>query len=244
MLAARPDSFPPDTLDSRGEPPAFAAPRPAGRGRLRGARRRRQAGFARASWRKARAGAAAGRPARGRRDDDGDRRRVARYRACCPARQGLSLGAGAGRFVIEPCTAAQAQTGACFPEQGFYPGIPASPGALLGYLNKIEVVNTQNRPAGSPGWLSNDVAKGISYLMGTTYLPPGQRAALFELMARMPASRSQRGRGTRSGGWASASSGRSWEARPVSCPDPAGAAGAAMPRPGRLTRPGDLDSPG
>ena len=76
--------------------------------------------------------------------------------------------------------------GKCVPQPGFYPGMPASPGVLLAYLNKVEVTNTQQVPADSPGWVNNDIAKGIFYLMGTTYLLPAQRAALFDLMARTP----------------------------------------------------------
>jgi hypothetical protein len=118
------------------------------------------------------------------------------------SRKGLSLGAGIKRFVIKPCTVAQAQARRCVAEAGFYPGMPASPRGLLAYLNKVGVTNvlarlgrrdqphpqadTQDGPAGSPGWVDNDIAKGIFYLMGTTYLLPGQRAALFELMAQTP----------------------------------------------------------
>lgn len=64
--------------------------------------------------------------------------------------------------------------------------MPANPKVLLAYLNKIQITNTQNVPAGSPGWVANDMAKGIFSLMQSTYLLPRQRAALYELMARTP----------------------------------------------------------
>jgi hypothetical protein len=63
--------------------------------------------------------------------------------------------------------------------------MPADARVLLAYLNMIQITNTRNAPT-DPGWLANDVAKGVSYLMETTYLQPRQQAALFEMMARIP----------------------------------------------------------
>jgi hypothetical protein len=87
-------------------------------------------------------------------------------------------------FVIRPCTATQTQAGICASPPGYYPGMPADPRVLLAYLRTVDITGTES--AGGAGWRSNDIAKGISDLMASTYLLPGQRAALYELMAQTP----------------------------------------------------------
>jgi hypothetical protein len=102
------------------------------------------------------------------------------------ASKGLSRSPNGRTYVVPRCTIAQAEAKGCYPSAGFFPDIPTSAAVLLAYLNKVQITNTQDRPADSPGWVANDIGKGIFYLMGMTYLLPAQRAALYELMAQTP----------------------------------------------------------
>ena len=84
------------------------------------------------------------------------------------------------------CTIAQGESTGCIPEAGYLPNLPTNSTALLSYLNQIGLVDTESPPANAPGWLDNNLAKGVMYLMQTCYLLPAQQAALFELMAQTP----------------------------------------------------------
>ncbi len=84
------------------------------------------------------------------------------------------------------CTVAQAETTQCIPEAGYLPDLPTNPTALLAYLNQISLVDTGSSTASTSGWMDNDLAKGITYLMQTCYLLPAQQSGLFELMAQTP----------------------------------------------------------
>jgi hypothetical protein len=84
------------------------------------------------------------------------------------------------------CTVVQAESTGCIPEAGYLPDLPTNPTALLSYLNQISLVDTESSAATTSGWLNNDLANGVMYLMQTCYLLPAQQAALFELMAQTP----------------------------------------------------------
>src|ERR1700722_5542976 len=84
------------------------------------------------------------------------------------------------------CTVTQAESTQCIPEAGYLPGLPTNPTALLAYLNQISLVDTISSAATTSGWLNNELAKAVMYLMQTCYLLPNQQAALFELMAQTP----------------------------------------------------------
>lgn len=100
---------------------------------------------------------------------------------------GLASGVPAtGTFSNAPCTVAQAEATQCIPEAGYLPDLPTNPSALLSYLNEISIVDTETSDATTPGWLDNELAKGVMYLMQTCYLLPAQQAALFDLMAQTP----------------------------------------------------------
>jgi hypothetical protein len=85
------------------------------------------------------------------------------------------------------CTLSQAESPGCVPEAGYLPDLPTSPSALLSYLDQIGVTNAAGSPAANaPGWIDNDLAKGVMYLMQTCYLLPAQQSALFTLMSQTP----------------------------------------------------------
>ncbi|HYZ55953.1 MAG TPA: CU044_5270 family protein [Streptosporangiaceae bacterium] len=69
---------------------------------------------------------------------------------------------------------------ACVPQPAYFPGMPASPQALRGYLKQ-----TWDVDPGSPGYL-NDFGKTADELLSQAYLSSGQRAALYDLLAQMP----------------------------------------------------------
>jgi hypothetical protein len=89
-----------------------------------------------------------------------------------------------GAIPYPACTVAQAESTGCFPQAGYLPDMPTNPNALLSYLNQIGVTDTESPPANVPGWIDNVLAKGISYLMETSYLLPAQQSALFTLMSQ------------------------------------------------------------
>jgi hypothetical protein len=95
-----------------------------------------------------------------------------------------------GMISNAPCTVAQAESESeasrCIPEAGYLPGLPTDPTALLTYLNQIGVVDTASPAANAPGWIDNELAKGVMNLMQMCYLLPAQQSALFELMAQTP----------------------------------------------------------
>jgi|ERR1039458_4597651 hypothetical protein len=92
-----------------------------------------------------------------------------------------------GAIPYPACTVAQAQSTGCSPQAGYFPDMPTNPSALLSYLNQIGFVDTSGTSAAStPGWINNDLAKGVMYLMETSYLLPAQQSALFSLMAQTP----------------------------------------------------------
>jgi hypothetical protein len=65
----------------------------------------------------------------------------------------------------------------CTPVPAYLPTLPSRPGPLLVYLGQHQAVR--------PGNL-NDLFKAVDGLLGTDYLRPGQRAALYRLLARSP----------------------------------------------------------
>jgi hypothetical protein len=94
-----------------------------------------------------------------------------------------------GAIPYPACTVAQTESTGCSPQAGYFPDMPTSPNALLSYLNQIGLVDSAaagSSAASTPGWMDNDLAKGIMYLMETSYLLPAQQSALFELMAQTP----------------------------------------------------------
>jgi len=65
--------------------------------------------------------------------------------------------------------------------------MPTDSNDLLGFLNKIGVIDTVGQSADNiPGWEDNVIAKAVSYLMETRYVLPAQQAALYSLMAQTP----------------------------------------------------------
>jgi hypothetical protein len=94
-----------------------------------------------------------------------------------------------GAIPYPACTVTQVESTGCFPKAGYFPDMPTNPNALLSYLNQIGLVDSPaagSSAASPPGWVDNDLAKGIMYLMETSYLLPAQQSALFELMAQTP----------------------------------------------------------
>jgi hypothetical protein len=94
-----------------------------------------------------------------------------------------------GEIPYPACTVDQAASTGCFPQAGYFPDMPTNPTALLSYLNQIGLVDTAaagSSAAMPPGWMDNDLANGIMYLMETSYLLPAQQSALFSLMAQTP----------------------------------------------------------
>jgi hypothetical protein len=91
-----------------------------------------------------------------------------------------------GTVTNAACTVAQAEATQCIPEAGYLPNLPTNASALLTYLNQIGLVNTDSSAASTPGWIDNDLAKGVMYLMQTCYLLPAQQSALFTLMSQTP----------------------------------------------------------
>jgi hypothetical protein len=94
-----------------------------------------------------------------------------------------------GEIPYPACTVDQAESTGCNPEAGHLPDFPTNPSALMSYLNQIglvESIDTGSSAANTPGWIDNDLAKGIMYLMQTSYLLPAQQSALFTLMAQTP----------------------------------------------------------
>jgi len=91
-----------------------------------------------------------------------------------------------GEIPYPGCTVAQAQSTSCSPQVGYFPDMPTKPSALLSYFNQSGLIDTSGTAASTPGWINNDLAKGIVYLMQTSYLLPAQQSALFSLMAQTP----------------------------------------------------------
>jgi hypothetical protein len=85
-----------------------------------------------------------------------------------------------------PCTLAEAGPSGCVSEAGYLPDLPTDSTTLLAYLNQIGVTDTDSATANTPGWVDNDLAKGVMYLMQTCYLLPAQQSALFTLMSQTP----------------------------------------------------------
>jgi hypothetical protein len=85
-----------------------------------------------------------------------------------------------------PCTLAQAGPSGCVSEAGYLPDLPTDSTTLLAYLNQIGVTDTDLATANTQGWVDNDLAKGVMYLMQTCYLLPAQQSALFTLMSQTP----------------------------------------------------------
>jgi hypothetical protein len=81
--------------------------------------------------------------------------------------QGSSQGSAAGH--------------SCTPAPAFLPGMPASPGGVLTYLDKTYGV----RPGTSHTSLDR-LGQSVDGLLTFTYLLPRQRAALYELLAQTP----------------------------------------------------------
>ncbi|MGH3394609.1 MAG: hypothetical protein ACRDPO_07950 [Streptosporangiaceae bacterium] len=105
------------------------------------------------------------------------------------ARLGYARSSDQAGSKVSPCTLAQARARrGCFPEAGFIAGMPASPGRLLAYLNRVKITNTDVLPGASWGtaWKANDIGKAVDYLMPTTDLLPAEQAALYRLIARTP----------------------------------------------------------
>lgn len=85
------------------------------------------------------------------------------------------------------CTVVQAQNGACFPEVGYFPDLPTNSTSLLAYLNGLGIIDATNAgDVNVPNWAANDLAKGLMFLMESSYLLPTQQAAIFNLMAQTP----------------------------------------------------------
>src|SRR5665213_1865872 len=94
-----------------------------------------------------------------------------------------------GAIPYPACTVAQGESTGCFPQSGYFPDMPTNPNALQSYLNQIGLIDTAaagSSASSTPGWMDDDLAKGIMYLMATSYLLPAQQSALFELMAQTP----------------------------------------------------------
>lgn len=90
-------------------------------------------------------------------------------------------------MALPACTVAQAESGGCFLAAGYLPGLPVNAGDVLAYLAKLNLASA-SAPAGqdTPNWLANDTGKAIGELMSTTYLLPGQQAAVFQMLAQTP----------------------------------------------------------
>ncbi len=95
---------------------------------------------------------------------------------------------------------------ACVQTPAYFPDMPTSPAAMQSYLEK-----TFGARPGDPAYLT-DMEKGINELLTRAYLSSGQRAALYELMAKTPALPSYRMWPTLSDATASASPSRHPEA--------------------------------
>jgi hypothetical protein len=89
-------------------------------------------------------------------------------------------------YLLLPCTIAQAEAPGCYPDAGYFPDMPAKADQMLGYLEKIQIATGVAPPGQGTAWLANNLGKAVSCLMQTTYLLPGQQAALYELMAQTP----------------------------------------------------------
>jgi hypothetical protein len=72
-----------------------------------------------------------------------------------------------GPVVTTPCTA----------QPAYFPDMPTTAGAMLGYLERTQGIR--------PGNL-NDLAKTVGYLLESSYILPAQRAALYEFLASTP----------------------------------------------------------
>jgi hypothetical protein len=111
-------------------------------------------------------------------------------------KDGLVQNSGQRGFKLPPCTVAEAQvprrsppgtyprTMKCAEDAGYLPSMPVNPHKLLAYLYKIGIA--QSGDSNGTAWAANDFGKAVDFLMSTTYLPPSQQAALFELMAQFP----------------------------------------------------------
>lgn len=89
-----------------------------------------------------------------------------------------------GRITVPACSATVIAASACT-TAGYFPGMPASVHGLLAFLVKIGVASPPGtQPKGIPNWSANDLGKAADVLLQETYLLPGQRAAIFDLMAQ------------------------------------------------------------
>lgn len=89
-----------------------------------------------------------------------------------------------GRITVPACSATMIATSACT-TAGYFPDMPASVHGLLAFLVKIDVASPPGtQPKGIPNWYANDLGKAADVLLQETYLLPGQRAAIFDLMAQ------------------------------------------------------------
>ena len=65
----------------------------------------------------------------------------------------------------------------CTPQLAYFPDMPASAGAMLGYLERAQGIRPDNL---------NDLAKTVGYMLESDYILPAQRAALYEFLATTP----------------------------------------------------------
>lgn len=72
-----------------------------------------------------------------------------------------------GPVVTTPCT----------PQAAYFPDMPTSAGAMLGYLERTQGIRPDN---------VNDLAKTVGYVLESDYILPAQRAALYEFLATTP----------------------------------------------------------
>jgi hypothetical protein len=91
-----------------------------------------------------------------------------------------------GVMSLPSCSLAQAAATHCATTAGYLPGLPTKPGAVLGYLTRIGLIEPTAGHKAIPNWVANDLGKEVDSLLSNTYLRPAQRAALFRYMARTP----------------------------------------------------------
>jgi hypothetical protein len=65
----------------------------------------------------------------------------------------------------------------CAPQVAYFPDMPTSAGAMLGYLERTQGIRPDN---------VNDLAKTVGYMLESDYILPAQRAALYEFLAMTP----------------------------------------------------------
>jgi hypothetical protein len=90
------------------------------------------------------------------------------------------------REQVSVCTVAQAESTGCNPSAGYLAELPVIANAVLPYLVRLQLAATSPNPQNTPNWLANNNGKAVEALLQTTYLLPGQQAAVFQMLAQTP----------------------------------------------------------